>query len=219
MRSGAVADVGSGTGIVSALLLAAGYDVVAVEPNAAMRSAAEQRLAGRTGFRSIGAAAEETGLPDASVDLVTCAQAFHWFDLQAARREFARILRATKPVALVWNDRDSAASPFMRAYEAALQSQGPEYTRAHHRNVTDNTADRIATFFGGHLVNRTFANHQTLDQEALLGRTFSSSYTPAEGTPERAEMARVMLRLFEQHQSNGVVDMLYTTRLYVGWVK
>ncbi|HZM01238.1 MAG TPA: methyltransferase domain-containing protein, partial [Planctomycetota bacterium] len=89
----AVADIGSGTGRLSELLLAAGHAVIGVEPNDAMRAAAAAGLGGQPRFRQLAGRAEATGLGRAAVDAVVAAQAFHWFDAAAARREFQRILR------------------------------------------------------------------------------------------------------------------------------
>src|SRR5437899_1233764 len=95
-----VADVGSGTGISARPLLEMGCTVFAVEPNAAMRSAAEQWLGDFPRFQSIAGTAEATTLAEHSVDAVVAAQAFHWFDAASARREFQRILKPRGWVAL-----------------------------------------------------------------------------------------------------------------------
>ena len=100
-----VADVGSGTGILTELFLANGNHVYAVEPNEAMRQAAELSLAHYPGFTSVDGRAEATTLADDSVDFVTAGQAFHWFDAAASRVEFNRILRPGGYTALVWNAR------------------------------------------------------------------------------------------------------------------
>ena len=104
LRAGqVVADVGSGTGILSRLLVDNGNIVYGVEPSAEMAEAALAAL-GRTGrFHDVRGTAEETNLPPASADLATAAQAFHWFDVDAAREQFRRILRPPRPVAVVWN--------------------------------------------------------------------------------------------------------------------
>src|ERR1700744_1650569 len=113
-----VADIGAGTGISARLFLDAGHPVIAVEPNLAMREAANAWLAPYENFRSVAGTAEATTLEDASVDLVIAAQAFHWFDPVATRREFARILRPQGHVALFWNSRLLDRSPFLAGYEA-----------------------------------------------------------------------------------------------------
>ncbi len=127
LRAGAaVADVGSGTGILTKLLLEAGWDVYAVEPNAPMRRAAEDELGSHARFHSVDASAETTGLPTASVDVITCAQAFHWFNRDAARAEFARLLKPDGWVFIIWNERE-LSSAFDRAYYDILTTLGHAY--------------------------------------------------------------------------------------------
>jgi SAM-dependent methyltransferase len=125
----AVCDLGSGTGLFTRLLLESGATVHAVEPNDEMRRAAEAMLGDAPGFRSVDGRAEATTLGDESVDIVTAAQAFHWFDVEATHREMRRVLRsrAGSNVALVWNDRDLEATPFLRAYEELLVRRCPTY--------------------------------------------------------------------------------------------
>ncbi|MDQ6648272.1 MAG: class I SAM-dependent methyltransferase, partial [Pseudomonadota bacterium] len=128
-----VADIGAGTGISSKMFLDADFRVTAVEPNAPMRAAAEQWLSGHDGFDAVDGVADATTLAGASVDLVTVAQAFHWFDEDAARREFARILRPLGLVAIWWNSRRLVGTPFLEGYEALLQRYGTDYNRVAER--------------------------------------------------------------------------------------
>ena len=139
-----VADVGSGTGILTALLLARGNSVYAVEPNAAMASEAAARLGVNPRFHAVAGRAEATSLPDASCDAVTAAQAFHWFDVVATRREFKRILRPGGAVVLAWNIRRPGSTPFLREYEDLLQRFALDY-----KKISAGWADEqaIARFF------------------------------------------------------------------------
>ena len=137
-----VADAGSGTGLLSKLFLDFGCRVIGIEPNAEMRHAGEEFLARYEKFTSVDARAEATGLSDASVDLVTAGQAFHWFDAVTARSEFARILRHPRWVALVWNERE-VTGEFLEGYEDLLHRYAPEYAKVDHRRID---ADRIAGF-------------------------------------------------------------------------
>ena len=213
-RDAIVADVGSGTGISSALFLDAGCEVMAVEPNAEMRAAAERRLGDNARFHSIAARAEATTLPDASIDLVAAGTAFHWFDRDATRTEFARILRPHGHVALFWNVR-SLDSAFMRGYEELLRARCVEYAATNARERADDNS--VYAFFGPNPVDKTlFANAQTLDFDALLGRLLSSSYAPREGHPSHRSMVDALRSLFDRHAENGRVAMLYDTRLYLG---
>lgn len=209
-----VADVGSGTGISSALFLDAGCEVMAVEPNAEMRAAAERRLGDKARFHSIAARAEATTLSGASIDLVAAGTAFHWFDRDATRKEFARILRPRGHVALFWNVR-SLDSAFMRGYEELLRARCVEYAATNARERADD--DSVRAFFGPNAIDKAqFANAQTLDFDALLGRLLSSSYAPREGQPAHRSMVEALRSLFDRHAENGRVSMLYDTRLHLG---
>lgn len=208
-----VADVGSGTGILTSLLLDRGAEVHAVEPNDAMREAAEADLSAQAGFHSVAAPAEATTLPDGSVDLVIAAQAFHWFDRAAARREFVRILRGPRRVALVWNERIEDATPFLHGYEALLREYAGDYLAVRHNAIS---AEDLDAWFGGGMKTTTFANVQRLDYEGLEGRLMSSSYAPPAGDPRHKPMLAALRRLFDETEEAGTVELLYETNVYYG---
>jgi SAM-dependent methyltransferase len=212
----AVADIGSGTGILSEIFLRHGHSVFGVEPNAEMRRAAEQNLRQFPAFRSIDGRAEQTNLAAASVDLVTAAQAFHWFDPRLAREEFQRILRTPGWVALIWNDRRTE-SPFEQAYEQLLRQFGTDYGQVIHRNLDRRGLDQF--FSGAASAERNFLNAQRLDLEGLQGRLLSSSYVPAPGQPNHEEMLAALRTIFEAHQVAGRVRLEYETRLYLGQLR
>jgi SAM-dependent methyltransferase len=209
---GVVADVGSGTGILTRLILSAGHTVYAVEPNDAMRAAAESDLTHYPGFRSVKGTAEATTLPDASVDLVTAGQAFHWFDPDASREEFARILRPGGTVALVWNMRRTTQPGFMADYEAMLQAFGLSYNDV---KQSAHMGDITRLYVDGYTVH-TFSNRQVFDFEGLRGRLLSSSYAPPPGHPLHAPMLAALRGLFDQYEQAGVVTVEYETQLYYG---
>jgi len=155
-----VADVGSGTGILSELFLAKGNRVFGVEPNPEMREAGQRLLAGYPGFISVDGRAEATTLPHASVDLVTAGQAFHWFDRPSARAEFARILKPGGWIMLIWNKRRKLGTPVAVAYETLLLRYGTDYYAVDHENVSD---EMIAGFFHpAAMCLRVFENPRTL---------------------------------------------------------
>lgn len=208
-----IADIGSGTGHSAEPFLENGNTVYAVEPNADMRRAAEARLARYPGFRSVDGAAEATGLPDASVDVVLAAQAFHWFDRVRAREEFRRILRTPGWLVLVWNTRRTSGTPFLSAFEDLLREFSLDYEAVRHDRITH---DEIAAFFGGPYRHEVIPNQQTLDREGLLGRVRSASYTPAPGHPSHAPMIRALDDLFSQHARDGHVVIEYDTDIFFG---
>ena len=211
-----IADVGSGTGFSAEMFLRHGNRVFGVEPNADMRAAGEEVLAGYANFASIAGSAEATTLPDASVDYVIAGQAFHWFDLPAATREFSRILRPGGWAALFWNTRSEASSPFMAEYEALLRRYSHDYGDVYHTRLTD--ADYRRFFARGEFSYRAFPNPTQLDLEQLVGRTLSGSYMPAPASPEAAVVRQELERLFIAHQVAGAVRYEYVTELYFGRV-
>jgi SAM-dependent methyltransferase len=209
-----VADVGAGTGISSKMFLAAGYRVTAVEPNAPMRAAAERWLLAYKNFGAIDGKADATGLPDASVDLVTVAQAFHWFDEETTRREFARILRPGGLAAIWWNSRRLSGTRFLEGYEALLQQFGTDYTSVAERYADD---ARMRHWFGtGFRGSASFEHAQRLDFEALRGRLMSSSYAPQAGHPQHDPMLRALRELFDNCAEHGTVSFDYDTRIFAG---
>lgn len=207
-----VADIGSGTGIFSELLLANGNAVFGVEPNPQMREAGERLLACFPRFSSVAGTAEATTLLANSVDLVTAAQAFHWFDRARTRAEFARILRPGGWVVLIWNDRQTESSAFLRDYELLLRTFATDYAEVRHKDLD---LALVSEFVGTDAVKRAvLPNRQTFDYEALLGRLLSSSYAPEEGHPSYRPMIERLQEIFRQHQSSGVVTFEYDTQVY-----
>ncbi len=209
-----VADVGAGTGISSKMFLDAGYRVTAVEPNAPMRAAAERWLQAYESFDAVDGKADATGLPDASVDLVTVAQAFHWFDQKTTRREFARILRPRGLAAIWWNSRRLTGTRFLEGYEALLQQFGTDYASVAERYTND---ERMRAWFGaGFCGSARFEHAQRLDFEALRGRLMSSSYAPQAGHPQHEPMLRALRELFDSCAEQGTVSFDYDTRIFAG---
>jgi ubiquinone/menaquinone biosynthesis C-methylase UbiE len=209
-----VADVGSGTGILSELFLNNGNRVFGIEPNKEMREACERRLGPNPSFKSVAATAEDTTLDDASVNFVAAGQAFHWFDPERARAEFARILKPGGWVALVWNWRRKDQTPFLAAYERLLEAYRTDRGQAEIWRRGDEMA---ATFFGsGSFKETTFDNEQVLDLDGFKGRLLSISYVPAQGEPGSEEMLRNVEEIFRKHQTSGRVRIEYDTKVYYG---
>ncbi len=210
-----IADVGAGTGLSAELFLRHGHAVIGIEPNAAMREAGLQQMARYGGaYAAQAGSAEATGLAEASIDLAVAAQAFHWFEPQAARAEFRRFLKPRGSVALIWNDRQTDTSPFLIAYEELLLAHGTDYREVNHRHID---AAKIAAFFGATSYRQFVCPYvQHFDYEGLEARLLSSSYTPPAGDPRRAPMLQALCDLFARHAVNGEVAMVYDTRVYFG---
>src|ERR1700730_3719517 len=214
LTTGAViADVASGTGIFTRMLLENGNCVFGVEPNAEMRKAGEQFLSAYPQFTSVEGTAEATGLTDCGVHFVTAAQAAHWFDREKARREFIRILKPGGSTVLLWNERRTESTPFLRDYEQLLVAYGTDYQNVRHERTTE----EIETFFAPSPFQvRTFDNRQEFDYPALEGRLLSSSYTPQSDDARYASMLRELRRIFDTYRVNGRVTFEYNTSVYYG---
>jgi ubiquinone/menaquinone biosynthesis C-methylase UbiE len=209
-----IADVGSGTGILAKLFLDNGNRVLGIEPNREMREAGERLLSEYPGFTSVAATAESTTLPDHSVDFVAAGQAFHWFDQEKTRAEFARILKPGGWVVLVWNDRRVNSTPFLEAYEKLLLTWALDYHKVNHRLITDKV---IAAFFQpGEFKLKRLANQQLFDLEGVKGRLLSSSYAPEKGHPNHVPMLNDLRSIFQAHQVGGQVSFEYDTLVYYG---
>jgi SAM-dependent methyltransferase len=208
-----VADIACGTGIFAKTLLENGNAVFGVEPNREMREAAERLLAGYPRFTSIAGTAESSNLPDHSVDFATAAQAAHWFDLPKARKEFMRILKPGGWAVLLWNERSTNTTPFLRAYEELLLAYGTDYEQVRHEHTTDKIGD---FFLSSPFQSREFDMRQEFNYANLEGRLLSSSYAPMQGHPKYEPMLEELRRVFDQFKENGHVGMDYRTKMFYG---
>lgn len=210
-----VADIGAGTGLSTIALRQAGFEVVAVEPNGAMREAGERLLADDSAVSWVAGTAEATGLAEASVEALVAAQAFHWFDPPSARAEALRVLSPSAAgAALVWNQRKLAGTPFLEGYEALLVEFGTDYAEVRHDH---RDAARLDAFFGAcgwH--EAVLHNAQRLDRGGFIARLLSSSYTPAADHPRRAPMLAAAHALFDATAIEGEVEIAYDLRVIAG---
>ena len=213
-RNSVVADIGSGTGIFAELLLQSGNTVFGIEPNDDMRAIAETNLRSYKRFKSIKGSAESTTLPSASVDFITAAQSFHWFDHASARVEFLRILRKPGWVVLVWNTRRKS-TPFLEAYDRLVRGKAFEGCRASREDLSQTV---FSNFLGRPLTVK-LSNSQECDEEALKGRVMSASYSPLPGDPLHKEVLDSVSELFRRYQVNGRVTFEYDTEVYTGQLR
>lgn len=208
-----VADIASGTGIWTRWLLENGNRVYGVEPNAEMRKAGEEFLKTFPRFTSVAGTAEATTLADHSVEIVTAAQAAHWFDHERARREFVRILKPGGWTVLIWNERLTDSTPFLRAYEQMLLEYGTDYQEIRHEKTTA----RIQDFFAPAAYRETvFKSEQNFEYASLEGRLLSSSYVPQAGDKKYEPMLKELQRIFAEHEVNRKVGLEYDTRVFYG---
>jgi SAM-dependent methyltransferase len=209
-----IADIGAGTGIFTKLLLDEGYKVYAVEPNKPMRDAAIELLFSYENFTPGGGTAEATTLPDESIDLIVCAQAFHWFNNENTRLEFKRILKPGAKAALIWNNRLTDADEFLTAYNKLLKDESIDYNKINHQNIND--IDFKAFFKNGEYTVVKYPNQQVFDEDGLIGRAYSSSYVPAEDTTAGKQFLPMIKALFAQYNQGSKVIFQYETEIYLG---
>jgi SAM-dependent methyltransferase len=232
-----IADIGSGTGLLTELFLNHGNRVFGIEPDPDMQAAAAYLLQGHPHFTSIAATAEATSLTAHSIDMVTAGQAFHWFDPQRARSEFLRILVPGGWVVLVWNVQKTTGTPFLAALEqfwqtyltreglqgvatgqaltTLLQQTRPVY--AWRLNPERADQELLSPFFRPVGYNmKTFENPLVCDFEGLKGRVLSGGSAPSTEHPRYTEMLEALEAIFQVYQVNGTVTIEQETRVCYG---
>lgn len=208
-----VADIGSGTGIFTRSLARFSGKVYAVEPSADMRASAEKTFADFPNIASVCGTSDDTRIPTESVDFVTVAQAFHWFDRKKFAVECARILsqnNAEFNVALVWNVRGN--SRVMEEVYRVNKAFCPEFKGFSAGEVPEDTAD----FFRKNYICKTIANPTFINSEVFIGRCLSSSYAPKKGDENYGAYVDALSEAFYRHEKNGLVEFPYETRCFAG---
>ncbi|MGL4596801.1 MAG: class I SAM-dependent methyltransferase [Bacteroidia bacterium] len=209
-----IADIGSGTGISAKWLLDGGYTVIGIEPNTPMREAGDRYLHTYASFKSMAATAQQTSLPNQSIDAIVAAQAFHWFNEEQTRTEFKRILKPHGNIILIWNDRLINDSDFSKSYEDTLRYFGTDYQTVDHKQIAEESFDQLWGKHNWKCVEES--NFQDLNFEALLARILSCSYMPQKDNPDYEFMRYVLKKIFVRYQENGTVRLNYTTKAYFG---
>lgn len=211
-----VADVGAGTGIFTKSLADKVNTIYAVEPNQDMRAACVEYCSGYENFVAVDGSAEETSLPDHSVDFVTVAQAFHWFDAEKTKNEFQRILKPKGKVILVWN-RDEE-NEFTQEYGALCRKFCPAITETSAGGNGRNTEAFHAFFRAGKYDAKIFKTDSTVSLERFVGVALSTSYAPAKTDKNFPAFIDALTELFEKYSKDGLVLFLKHTYSYVGEV-
>lgn len=207
-----VADIGAGTGIFTRQLAAQVRRVYAVEPNDSMREAGIREQ--EPSVTWVKGSAEDTALPSSSVDGVTAAQAFHWFDREKFGRECRRILKPGGSVALIWNDRDMEHGLLQELLELNRRFCPGFRGFSEGRKTEDRSV--FDEFFTGGYERQAFANEMMYDREAWIGRCLSSSYAPKEGEAYREAYVEALQELFDRRSRDGKLKHPYVTRCYWG---
>lgn len=205
------ADIGAGTGIFSRHLLNNGYRVYGVEPNADMRKKAEETLSGYRGFTLVDGADHNTNLPSRSVDYIAAAQAFHWFNAAAFKRECRRILRPDGKIFIVYNIRDESAE-CSRALAGIHRRYCPDF-QGFSKGMND---EKCCAFFDGRCDIFRADNSRMYDRQGYINRVLSSSYSLHENDAEYGEYLAGVNRIFDQFSKDGFMSVPMQTAAYIG---
>lgn len=211
-----VADIGSGTGIFARQLLEKGSTVYCVEPNNDMRGAAERELGSFDKFVSVNGTASDTTLESNSIDFITCAQAFHWFNVEEFKAECKRILKADGRAILIWNTRNMKA-----AVNKECAAVCPKYCPAFQgfNGGTNNNAERISQFFGGDFEIKSFENNLEYDEEKFITRMLSASYTLDPNNSEYEKFVDELKSVFNRNSTERILTLPNDTIAYIGYIK
>ena len=212
-----IADIGSGTGILTRQLLEKGSKVYGVEPNDDMRAIAEANLKDFSKFKSINGNAENTTIAENSLDYITVAQAFHWFDREKFKKECQRILKHEGKVILVWNTRDNESKLVMENYEVN-RKYCPNFKGFSDGMYGKTNEDDFSDFFNGKYETKVFANNLILDIDGFIGRNLSASYALKSNDAQYDDYVNELKKIYEKYSNNGELIMPNFTRSYVGKV-
>ncbi|PLT30644.1 class I SAM-dependent methyltransferase [Peribacillus deserti] len=204
-----IADIGAGTGLLTNLLCELDGRVLAVEPNLEMLNECRQYCGSKSNIEFIQASAERTGLKEQSVDIITIAQAFHWFDKSLSKVEFRRILKEDGWVIILWNDMQTD-SEFAKEYVQMLYKYKVKST-AGISNFDPDTEKY--NFFGQDFVKIHYDNFQGVKEEALIGNASSLSYTPSKVDRNYEDFVQEIRNLFMKYQEDGKVTFHYKTEV------
>ncbi len=211
-----VADIGSGTGILSRMFLENGNTVTCVDPSDEMLDKAREELKEFPNVQFVRGHAESTGLKDGSVNLIAAGQSFHWFKPDKAKVEFKRILRGPNVVAMIWNDREESINSFNAEYERICRKYSPKYHSTGSMSVSE---EAISDFFGWSHDYYEFKNNQELDLDGIIGRYSSASYSIPKSDENYRSLVTEFTEAFSAFSSNNKVTLKYNTRMFVGHLK
>jgi ubiquinone/menaquinone biosynthesis C-methylase UbiE len=197
-----VLELGAGTGKLTRVLVELGHDVHATDPDAEMLALLEANL---PGVRTAVASAEEIPLADASVDAVVAAQAFHWFDLDRALPEIARVLRPGGRICLVWNQRNEKI-PWVRRLGAIIGTQ---------EQLRDPAQALIFSELFGFVEDAEFSHWQTIDRKTIQDLVLSRSNVAVLDEAGRgAKLAEVLAFYDDYGRGMDGMQLPYVTRCY-----
>ncbi len=216
-RDSVIADVGAGTGKFTELLLQRNSFVYGVEPNEEMRDLAKSVLSQYRNFRSVNSSAEDIELPSKTIDFITVAQAFHWFDRAKFKSECRRLLKDGGKVILVWNIRDSKSELIKENY-LINQKYCPNF-KGFTNGINQDVPEDYSHFFKNCICEyREFSHDLKFNEDSFIGRNLSSSYAPKNDDNNYKPYILSLKKLFQKYNDSGYIYVPNITRSYVGEV-
>lgn len=210
-KNSTIADVGAGTGLLTNMLCRLGGKVFAVEPNPQMINECKKYCSDNTNIEYICASAEKTYIKENSIDVITIAQAFHWFDKELCKVEFKRILKENGYVITIWNSLEEDNN-FEREYMNIIHQFEIKSTAG---NLYFNPDKEKFQFFGQDFIKIFYDNYQIVTLESLISNALSISYTPSKLDSEYTRFVRQLNNLFIKYQENGKVTFHYKTEICI----
>ena len=211
-KESTISDIGSGTGIFSKLLINKVKTIYCIEPNNEMRQYSEEIFKSYNNCHVNNGTAEATELEDNSIDFITVAQAFHWFNIRKTMKEFRRITKLNGIMILIWNNR-LTNTKFLNMYEYGLKKYANDYNEVNNKNISE---AEIRKCYNSDMKRVTFNNFQEFDFVGVMGRLLSSSYAPLEGTENYKRLREIIKEAYDKGAINGKVRFNYETELYWG---
>lgn len=211
-----IADIGSGTGIFTEQLLKRGNKVYGVEPNTDMRKAGEERLKGYQNFVSVNGDAANTKLLNTSIDIITVAQALHWFPLEEFSKECKRILKPNGQVVIVYNQRcndfinKDVDAVVARYCDIRNASTGAAYIELKRK--------RINELYNGKFIEICKSNSLLMDKNKFLSYWLSRSYAPREGDVNYKLFVNDIVSVFDKYAKDGLITLKQESMAYIGKV-
>lgn len=210
-----IADIGAGTGLLTNMLGDIGCRVLAVEPNLEMFEECNKYCASKGNIQCICATAEETTLKDNSIDVITIAQAFHWFDKKLCKKEFKRILKEDGYVITIWNSLEED-SDFAREYMNILHQYEIKTTAGN--SYFDPDKEKLE-FLGQDFVKVYYDNYKIVTLEEVICNASSRSYTPSKADSKHDRFAKDLKELFIKYEDDDKVTFHYKTEVSIGKFK
>jgi len=207
-----IADVGSGTGILSRLLLRSGATVYGVEPNPEMRAIAEKDLAEEPSFVSLDGTAEDLPFDDAVLDMIACGQSFHWFDPDKAREEFSRTLHGLGLVMLLWNTLDDSDEGVSEAVQAILrEAEGGKV-----RGLMKESLELRKWYASGTYQSSVMKHTHVLQLDQVIPYARSRSYWPDHSSDEGIDLEKRLMEAVAPYASKDQVALKVSCEIHIG---